>query len=88
MKLVTEFQCRSYSAMVSHTTIVFTRYILLKWIRRNQNDDRSYGKLFYMFCEDIQDMDLTTALQSLMALFVNITKTFLYFAMQKCNKMQ
>ena len=76
MKLGTEFQCRSYSAMVSHTTIVFTRYILLEWIRRNQNDERSYGELFYMFCEDIQDMDLTTALQSLMALFVNIAKTF------------
>ena len=29
-----------------------------------------------MFCEDIQDMDLTTALQSLMALFVNIAKSF------------
>ena len=29
-----------------------------------------------MFCDDIQDMDLTSALQSLMALFVNITQTF------------
>lgn len=76
MKLGTEFQCRSYSAMVSHTTIVFVRYILLEWIRRNQNDERSYGELFYMFCEDIQDIDLTNALQSLMALFVNIAKTF------------
>lgn len=28
-----------------------------------------------MCCEDIQDMDLTTALQSLMAIFVNIAKT-------------
>ena len=26
-----------------------------------------------MFCDDIQDMDLTNALQSLMALFINIT---------------
>ncbi len=76
MKLGTEFQCRSYSAIVSHTTIVFVRYILLEWIRRNQNDERSYGELFYMFCDDIQDMDLTNALQSLMALFVDIVKTF------------
>ena len=29
-----------------------------------------------MFCDDIQDMDLTNALQSLMALFVNIATTF------------
>ena len=76
LKLGTEFQCRSYSAMVSHTTIVFVRYILLEWIRRNENDERSYGELFYMFCDDIQDMDLTNALQSLMALFVYIATEF------------
>ena len=70
MKLGTEFQSRSYYAMVSHTTIVFTRYILLEWIRRNQNDQKTYGELFFMFCDDIQDMDLANALQSLMALFV------------------
>lgn len=62
--------------MVSHTTIVFVRYILLEWIRRNENDERSYGELFYMFCDDIQDMDLTNALQSLMALFVYIATEF------------
>ena len=71
MKLGTEFQSRSYDAMVSHTTIVFTRYIILEWIRRNENDQKTYGELFYMFCDDIQDMDLTNALQSLMALFVD-----------------
>ena len=43
---------------------------ILEWIRRNQNDQKSYGELFFMYCEDIQDMDLTNALQSLMALFV------------------
>ena len=75
MKLGTEFQGRSYDAMVSHTTIVFTRYILLEWIRRNRNDQKTYGELFFMFCDDIQDMDLTNALQSLMALFVDtVTK--------------
>ena len=70
LKLGTEFQSHNYDAMVSHTTIVFTRYILLEWIRRNQNDQKTYGELFFMFCDDIQDMELTNALQSLMALFV------------------
>ena len=65
LKLGSEFQSRSYGAMVSHTTIVFTRYIILEWLRRNQNDQKSYGELFFMYCEDIQNMDLTNALQSL-----------------------
>lgn len=72
LKLGTEFQSRSYDAMVSHTTIVFTRYIILEWIRRNRNDQKTYGELFFMFCDDIQDMDLTTALQGLMSLFTNM----------------
>lgn len=75
LKLGTEFQSRTYDAMVSHTAIVFTRYTILEWIRRNKNDERTYGELFYMFCEEIQDMDLTNALQSLMALFVEHIST-------------
>lgn len=75
LKLGTEFQSRSYDAMVSHTAIVFTRYTILEWIRRNKNDEKTYGELFFMFCEDIQDMDLTNALQSLMALFVEQIST-------------
>jgi hypothetical protein len=75
LKLGTEFQSRTYDAMVSHTAIVFTRYTILEWIRRNQNDQKTYGELFFMFCEDIQDMDLTNALQSLMALFVEHIST-------------
>ena len=75
LKLGTEFQSHNYGAMVSHTAIVFTRYTVLEWIRRNRNDEKTYGELFFMFCEDIQDMDLTNALQSLMALFVEHIST-------------
>lgn len=75
LKLGTEFQSRSYNAMVSHAAIVFTGYIILEWIRRNENDEKTYDGLFFMFCEDIQDMDLTTALQSLMTLFVEQIST-------------
>ena len=75
LKLGTEFQSRTYDAMVSHTAIVFTRYTILEWIRRKENDEKTYGELFFMFCEDIQDMELTTALQSLLALFVEHIST-------------
>ena len=51
LKLGSEFQSRSYGAMVSHTTIVFTRYIILEWLRRNQNDEKTYGEIFFMYCE-------------------------------------
>ena len=75
LKLGTEFQSRTYDAMVSHTTIVFTRYTILEWIRRNENDEKTYGELFFKLCEGIQDMDFTNALHSLMALFVEHIST-------------
>ena len=75
LKLGTEFQSRTYDAMVSHTTIVFTRYIILEWIRRNENDQKTYGELFFMFCDDIQDMDFTNALQGLLSLFTDIASS-------------
>lgn len=77
LKLGTEFQSRSYDAMVSYITIVFTRYILLESIRCNQNDQKTYGKLFFMFCDDMLDMDLTSALQGLMSLFTDIVSMVL-----------
>ncbi len=75
MKLGTEFQGRSYDMMISHTTIVYCRYILLEWLRREDNDMKTWGELFFMYCDDIQDMDLTTALESLMGLFVEHINT-------------
>ncbi len=35
---------------------------------------KTYGELFFMFCDDIQDMDLITALQGRISLFVDNCK--------------
>lgn len=75
MKLGTEFQGRSYDMMISHTTIVYARYILTEWLRREEKDQKTFGNLFFEYCEDVQDIDFTTALQSLMGLFMKYVKT-------------
>jgi len=49
LRLQKEFQGRSYDILVSHTTLVFARYILLGWQHRRNTDDRSLGDLF--FCD-------------------------------------
>lgn len=51
MKLGTEFQGRSYDMMISHTTIVFTRYTLLEWIKRNEKDTKTFGELY---CDELK----------------------------------
>ena len=66
LKLENEFEGRSYDMMISHTTIVFSRYLILEWERRNNNDDRTFGGIFFEYCDEVKDMDLMTALRQLM----------------------
>jgi len=72
LKLGSEFQGRNYDMLIAHTTIVFTRYILLEWERRHNQDLRSYGELFYLFCDEIQDIDYETAIRQLMLFFTEM----------------
>ena len=70
LKLGREFQTRSYDSAVAHTAIVFARYTFLEWLRRQENDPKTYGGMFFALCEDVQDMELSDALRSLMSLFI------------------
>lgn len=74
LKLAREFQGRSYDSMISHTTLVFTRYILLEWSRRNEQDPKTIGILFFLMCEDVKDLDTLTALQQLLDLFETLSQ--------------
>lgn len=74
LKLGSEFQGQSFDMRVSHTTIVFTRYILIEWERRHHEDDRSFGGLFFLFSDEIRDIDLKTALRSILQLFLGVNK--------------
>ena len=72
LKLGNEFQGRSFDMIISHTNIVFTRYLILEWERRNNCDYRTFGGIFYLFCDEVRDMDLKTSLQHLMEFVLNI----------------
>ena len=51
---------------VSSTALVFTRYTILEWLRRRNNDQKTICELFYVCCDDIQDIELSTALKQLL----------------------
>lgn len=78
LKLATEFQTQSYGSQIGHTTIVFTRFILLSWQHRKEADPRTIGGLFYELCDEIDDLDWACALQELVG--------FLEDALQKTGK--
>ncbi|HJV17172.1 MAG TPA: transposase [Bacillales bacterium] len=78
LRLQKEFQGRSYDLLISHTTIVFARYIVLSWQNRCNTDDRTIGGIFYELCDEINELDWAIALQQLIELIQD--------ALSKTNK--
>ncbi|MCM3729526.1 transposase [Neobacillus cucumis] len=74
LKLQKEFQGRSYDSLISHTTIVFTRYIVLSRQNRCSTDQRTLGGMFYELCDEISDLDWAIALQQLIELLEDTLK--------------
>ena len=76
LRLAKEFQCNNYDAMVAHTSIVFSRYMLMEWERRHHQDHRTFGELCFQLCDEVRDMDLKTALSELMTMFSKLKNQF------------
>jgi DDE superfamily endonuclease len=74
LRLQKEFQGRSYDLLVSHTTIVFSRYILLAWQHRQSTDHRTLGGLFHLLCDEVSQLDWAIALQQLIDLIEDVAK--------------
>ncbi|AZK45107.1 IS4 family transposase [Paenibacillus lentus] len=74
LRLQKEFQGRSYDLLISHTTIVFSRYILLAWQHRQSTDNRTLGGLFYLLCDEVGQLDWAVALKQLIELIEDISK--------------
>lgn len=75
LNLNKEFQCRTYDAMIAHTTIVFSRYIFLAWEQRKHNDSKTLGHLFFEFGEDVREVDFKEALLGLMKMVMDLIQT-------------
>ncbi|CAM3318107.1 Transposase IS4-like domain-containing protein [Paenibacillus taichungensis] len=75
LKLGTEFQGRSFDMLISHTTVVFSRYLVMEIERRQTGDTRTLGGLFYLYADEVRDLDYQTAFQQLMTLFLTLAET-------------
>jgi hypothetical protein len=55
--------------LVSHTTIVFARYLLLSWQTRQHNDAKTIGGMFYLFCDEVKDLESENSLAAALAVY-------------------
>ncbi|EPZ43136.1 transposase [Alicyclobacillus acidoterrestris] len=74
LRLQKEFQGRSYDMLISHTTIVFSRYILLAWQHRQSTDDRTLGSLFLALCDEVSELDWAIVLNQLVDFVISVAK--------------
>lgn len=68
LRLAKEFQGRSYDSMTAHTTIVFLRYMMLALSSREEEDPKTIGQLFYVCCDEVDDIRFTEALLTILEL--------------------
>jgi len=68
LRLAKELQGRTYDQMFAHTTIVFTRYIMLSAAARDEQDPRTIGALFFDCCDELEDIRFVEALRLLLEL--------------------
>ena len=85
LNLAKEFQGRSYDSMVAHTTIVFTRYIMLSTQSRNNEDLRTIGGLFFNCCDELQDIQFFEAIQVILELLKNALQEKLSLTKEQIN---
>jgi hypothetical protein len=74
LRLQKEFQGRSFDLLISHTTIVFARYIVLSWQHRCSNDTRTLGGMFFELSDEVSQLDWVVALQTLLDVIEDAAK--------------
>ena len=79
LKLGKESRTMSYDAMTAHVSIVLARYMLLSLEQRRKIDKRSIGELFYISCDELQDLQYMDALIMVLKKLVSmITEKWLF----------
>jgi len=75
LKLGKEFQGLSYDVTDSTTALVLTRFLILEYIRRKKNDPKTICELFFVCCDDIQDISLKQSIDRLAAMLIEGVRT-------------
>jgi hypothetical protein len=87
LRLAKEFQGRSYDMMFAHTSIVIARYLLLAMESRENEDQRSFGHLFYICCDELEDIKFASAILLLIDLFKSNVEEVLILTDEKFQEL-
>lgn len=63
LNLVGECHSLSYDALTAHVAIVFTRYLMMAYEQRCNEDDRTLGEIFYFLSDELADITFGESFQ-------------------------
>lgn len=73
-KLEKEFISQSFESLISHTAIVFTRYIITAWETRKENDPKTAGGFFLALWEDMVGSTYEEAISGLLEILDEVSE--------------
>ena len=65
LNLGSEYHGLSYDALTAHVALVFTRYMLMSVAKRDDEDERTLGELFYFMVDEAADITFSQSMKIL-----------------------
>lgn len=87
LNLGREFQCLSYDAITAHTAVVMTRYMILAMEKRQNEDPRALGELFFHCFDEIKDIHFAEALGLILSLLREVLQETLFLTDEEINRL-
>lgn len=78
LKLGKEYHGLSYDALTAHLAIVFTRYMMLAVQKRDNEDERTLGELFYFAIDEMADISFSESMLILIEAMTNSMKEIIH----------
>ncbi|NLC25157.1 MAG: transposase [Fastidiosipila sp.] len=69
-----ESQGRSYDAQVAATSIVFLRYMMIAESVRLTHDEKTWGEVFFRFCDEVKDIEYVNAVKLLINTMIDVLR--------------
>lgn len=77
LNLGSEYHGLSYDALTAHVALVFTRYMLMSVAKRNDEDERTLGELFFYMVDEVADITFNQSMRILMeAMIASVKQIF------------
>ena len=87
LNLGSEFQGLSYDAITAHTAVVMTRYIILALDKRQNEDPRALGELFFLCYDEVVDIRFSEALQLLLTLLRDVLQEVMFLTKEQIDQL-